>query len=107
MPSPCSGSTAPKNMLTYISLGWCYKRTDRLPLAVKVLERAVKTDPDFSLAKYNLACYYSLAGEMQKCFGFLAKALEENPEYAAMAREEPDFDNVRDTDEFRALTTER
>jgi tetratricopeptide (TPR) repeat protein len=94
----------PRNMLTYISLGWCYKRTDRLPLAVRALERAVDVDPDFALAKYNLACYYSLAGEDRKCFDFLATAIEQNPEYAAMARTESDFDNVRDADEFRALT---
>jgi tetratricopeptide (TPR) repeat protein len=94
----------PDDLHVYIGLGWCYKRTDRLDKAVDVLESAVRADPNFSLAKYNLACYYALAGDDKRCFRFLSEAVSRDKNFIRMASEESDFDNVRDAEEFKRIT---
>ena len=45
-----------------LALGWCYKRTNRLAQAIDSLARALRDHPDQALLHYNLACYWSLAG---------------------------------------------
>lgn len=97
----------PKDLDVYIGLGWCYKRTDRLGKAVHTLESALKVDPSFYLAKYNLACYYALAGDEERCFEYLAEAVRHNADYARMAKEEQDFAPVRESDTFEEITSGR
>ena len=53
----------PENVRAWLALGWCHKRTGRIDLAIDALEAARNADPDEPLILYNLACYWSLAGE--------------------------------------------
>jgi hypothetical protein len=55
------------------------------------------------LLSYNLACYWSLAGNLDRCLQDLAVALNQQPELRALIADESDFDPVRDNPAFRSL----
>jgi Flp pilus assembly protein TadD len=95
----------PENIHVWLALGWCYKRTGRIDLAISAMESALAADPNESLLHYNLACYLSVAGAKQQAIGQLAQALALNPECRGAINDEPDFDPIRADPEFQALTS--
>ena len=56
-----SAELDPSNIHIWLALGWCYKRTGRLDLAIQSLEEAMSIDANQAIVYYNLACYWSLA----------------------------------------------
>ena len=56
-----SAELDPSNIHIWLALGWCYKRTDRLDMAIQSLEEALSIDANQAIVYYNLACYWSLA----------------------------------------------
>jgi hypothetical protein len=50
-----------------------------------------------------LACYLSLAGDKGRALRHLARALELDAEYRALADAESDFDPIRSDPDFQAL----
>jgi tetratricopeptide (TPR) repeat protein len=97
----------PESLEVALAQGWCYKRTHRLAQAIDALERAVGTHPDEPLLHYNLACYWSLAGNAPKALDELALALKLAPGFGRKIAQEPDFDPIRDHPEFQRLTRAR
>ncbi len=97
----------PNDCRVALALGWCYKRTNRLAQAIDSLERALRENPDTALLRYNLACYWTLAGSTAKALDALATALEQEPELRALIADEPDFDRLRGHPEFDRLATGR
>jgi tetratricopeptide (TPR) repeat protein len=95
----------PDDFQIRLAMGWCYKRLGRLEEAIDALEQALANSPGEAILYYNLACYYSLAGEKQKAFARLARALEIDGDYRDLVGDEPDFDPVRDDPEFQRLTS--
>jgi Flp pilus assembly protein TadD len=87
-----------------IALGWCYKRTHRLAQAIDALERASKKSPEEPLPHYNLACYWSLAGNVAKALDELSAALDLDPALRSLIPDETDFDQLRGNPEFERLT---
>jgi len=96
----------PEDWRTALALGWCYKRTYRLAQAIDALERAVRQHPDQPLLRYNLACYWSLAGNPNRAVEELGAALEHGPELLPLIAEEPDFDPIRQHDAFQRLVSD-
>jgi tetratricopeptide (TPR) repeat protein len=94
----------PDNTHVWLSLGWCHKRTGRVDLAVKALERALEVEPTEPLLQYNLACYLSLVGNKERALAHLSQALKLAPRYREMVHDEPDFDPIRSDPDFEALT---
>jgi len=90
-----------------LALAWCYKRTNRLAQAIDALERVLRSgplDPGLqSLLHYNLACYWSLAGQSSKAITALKTALEINPDFRRLIPAEPDFDQLRGNADFERL----
>ncbi len=86
-----------------ISLGWCYKRTHRLAQAIDALERAGQGHPEEPLLHYNLACYWSLAGNPAKSLDALTTALDLDPDLRRLIDGEGDFDSLREHPEFARL----
>lgn len=93
----------PENIHIWLALGWCYKRTGRLDLAIDAIESAIACDPDEALLHYNLACYCSLLGDKHRAVLSLSRSIEMEPSYRALAETESDFDPVRSDPDFQAV----
>jgi tetratricopeptide (TPR) repeat protein len=95
----------PENIRLWLALGWCYKRTGRLDLAIQALEEALCVDSSEAIIHYNLACYWSLARNAKLSVAYLARAFELDPNYRDHVLTESDFDPVRNHAEFLSLTS--
>jgi len=93
----------PNNIHVWLALGWCYKRTGRLDLAIESLEEGLAVEPDDGLIHYNLACYWSLANNKRQALSFLARAFHLQDHFRGMVASEPDFDPIREDPAFQAL----
>ena len=103
-PLEIAAKLRPADVAVAIALGWCYKRTHRLAQAIDALERAQRHNPEHALLHYNLACYWSLAGNAAKALDELSVALELEPELRSLIHEETDFNPLRGNPEFERLT---
>lgn len=95
----------PRNLHVWLAMGWCHKRTGRLDLAIQALEEALSLESSEAIIHYNLACYWSLAGNRKLALAYLAQALEIDPNYRDLIAAEPDFDPIRSDPDFRALAS--
>lgn len=103
MPLERAAKIMPENIHVRIALGWCYKRTGRLDLAIDALEQAMLVEPEEALLRYNMACYLSLAGHRRRALRYLSQAVSLAPMYRKMAETESDFDPLRADPEFQSL----
>ena len=99
-----SAELDPENVRIWLALGWCYKRTGRLDLAIQSLEEAASVDGDQAIVHYNLACYWSLANNADLALGYLTRAFQIDPSYRDLVADERDFDPIRDHPGFRQIT---
>ena len=95
----------PENIHIWLALGWCHKRTGRLDLAIQALEEALSADSSQAIIYYNLACYWSLAGNAKLAVAYLSRALDMDPDYRDLVGAESDFDPIRAHPHFQALTS--
>ena len=102
-PLETAASLRPGDTRVALALGWCYKRTSRLAQAIDSLERARRHHPDNPLLHYNLACYWSLAGNATRALGELHAALRLDPDLRARLADEPDFRLLRGNPDFDQL----
>jgi len=93
----------PENIHVWLALGWCQKRVGRIDLAIEALEEALVADPSEALLHYNLACYWSLAGNKERALGYLGQALSIDANYRELIDDEADFDPLRADPDFRAV----
>ena len=103
LPLERAAKLAPEDTRVCVALGWCYKRTGRLDLAIEALEKALLQDPSEAMLRYNLACYLSLAGYKGRALRHLSRALCLEPVYCEKIDEESDFDSLRSDPEFQAI----
>ena len=54
-------------------------------------------------AYYNLACFYSLNGEVEKALGNLEQAFKVKPDLKDWAKKDPDIDPLRGEPEYQKL----
>jgi tetratricopeptide (TPR) repeat protein len=103
-PLEVAAKLKPSDVAVAIALGWCYKRTHRLAQAIDALERAVRHNSDEPLLHYNLACYWSLAGNVSKALDALSIALDLEPNLRILIPDESDFNKLRGNSDFERLT---
>ena len=70
------------------------------------LERLIEEHPEYVALRYNLACAESLAGRKDDAIRHLTELIEIEPEAARFAREDSDFDAIRDDPRFSAIAGE-
>jgi len=102
-PLEIAASLRPGDTRVALALGWCYKRTNRLAQAIDALQRAIHVHADDPLLHYNVACYWSLAGNCSKAVDALTFALELDPDLRSLIAEESDFDQIRGNPAFDRL----
>ena len=105
VPLKQAAKVAADQIQIWLAMGWCYKRTGRIGLAIEALQQALLVDPTEALIHYNLACYLSLAGRKRRALKHLSRALSINPRYRELVDGETDFDPLRRDPEFQALTS--
>jgi len=86
-----------------MALAWCYKRTGQLPKAITCTEQAYKVEPKEPILLYNLACYWSLAGNKTQALSWLGRALRMNRQLRRLIDAETDFDPLRDDADFQMI----
>ena len=84
-------------------LGDHYTQRGRITEGLKVDERLSRLEPQNPLVFYNLACSYSLAGEMDQAAGALEKALELGYRDFTWLAKDPDLKNLRAHPAFNEL----
>ena len=87
----------------HLSLGWCYKRIGQLDRAIEALEAGLAVDPGEAILYFNLACYWTLAGNKRHALDYLGRALAIDSDYRDMIDDEPDFDSLREDPDFQEL----
>jgi tetratricopeptide (TPR) repeat protein len=94
----------PKRMEAWLGLGWCYKRLDRLPDAIRSLKAGLAASPRQPMLLYNLACYHSLAGNVAAAIDHLTRAIAIDERFRDLTGTERDFDPIRTDPRFVAAT---
>jgi tetratricopeptide (TPR) repeat protein len=102
-PLKAAADLDPESVPIWLALGWCYKRIDRLDKAIEALEQAMLANKQEAIVHYNLACYWSLAGNVDRALQYLAQSFDIDPRYRELVANESDFDPIRDLPDFQAL----
>ena len=97
----------------YVATGWelwaplrpLYDNGEHAELRAR-LEDAVAANPQYPMLVYNLACSESLSGHPADAIDHLRKAVGASEKLRADAREDSDFDAIRDEPSFKALIGE-
>ncbi|NVM52238.1 MAG: tetratricopeptide repeat protein [Candidatus Helarchaeota archaeon] len=71
--------------------------------ALEYYDKALLIDPNYSRAWYNKACVESLRNNKQESINYLKKVIELDENIIEKAKLEADFDNIRDSEEFKEL----
>lgn len=93
----------PDDVSLLMAMAWCYKRTDRLMQAIDSMEHAYRISPKAPVVLYNLACYWTLAGNKTQALSWLGRALRMDDSFRKLIPEEHDFDPIRQDPDFRRL----
>ena len=96
----------PDQVHIWLAIGWCEKRLDRIERAISALEEAALIDPENALVHYNLACYFSLAGDADMALDELGKASGVDVHYLNLVKDEVDFDPIRDDPRLALMISE-
>ncbi len=83
--------------------GLALGRLGRYEDALTAFEMALNMKPDFPEALYNKACLYSLKGDKTNALLYLSKAIKINPECKNMAKEDGEFRNLIEDEDFKKI----
>ncbi|HTN76636.1 MAG TPA: tetratricopeptide repeat protein [Pirellulaceae bacterium] len=100
-----SAEIDPENVSVWLALGWCYKRSGRLDLAIQSLEDAMNVDPNQGIIYYNLACYWALAKNVKLTVAYLTRAFDLDANYRDLIANERDFDLIREHRDFQSVVS--
>ena len=71
--------------------------------AIKCYNKALEINPDYTFPIYRKACLESLRNNKQESINYLKKVIEIDEKIIERVKLEADFDNIRDSDEFKEL----
>jgi tetratricopeptide (TPR) repeat protein len=94
----------PKEVLYRANRGIILARAGRYTEALADCEHAIKQKPKHESGYYGKACCYALQGDIGQAIDNLQKAIDIAPGRSRReAKQNPDFDSIRDDEGFRAL----
>ena len=93
----------PTELDALMGMAWCFKRIDQLPQAIDAMKLAYQFHKDVPVVLYNLACYYSLAGEKEEALSWLGRAFRMDRQLLKLIDNETDFDPLRNDVDFQHL----
>jgi mannose-6-phosphate isomerase-like protein (cupin superfamily) len=71
--------------------------------AIEKARPIAEANPQYGAVLYNLACCEALAGRKEDAIGHLGSAVERRPDLRELAREDSDFDPIREEPAFKEL----
>ena len=77
--------------------------TQSLDAAVQTLKRALEANPADALAHFNMACYRAVQERVPEAIALLQNAFDLDPQLKPLARQEEDFETIRNLPEFQDL----
>ena len=96
-------SASPEDLGALMGMAWCFKRIDRIDQSIETMQLAYESHKEVPVVLYNLACYYSLAGEKELALSWLGRALRMDRGFTKLVPKETDFDSLRDDPDFLHL----
>ena len=93
----------PDDLSALMGMAWCFKRIDRIDQSIETMQRAYESHKEEPVVLYNLACYYSLAGEKELALSWLGRALRMDRGFTKLVPKESDFDPLRNDPDFQHL----
>lgn len=93
----------PDHLGALMGMAWCHKRLDELEQSIEAMKLAYQAHPKEPVVLYNLACYYSLAGEKDQALSWLGRALRMDLGLKKLIPQEDDFNSLRDDPDFQHL----
>lgn len=95
----------PEDVGLLMAMAWCYKRTSQLSKAITAMEQAYRISPKQAVILYNLACYWSLAGNKTQSLSWLGRALRMDRSLRQLIDDEPDFNPLRQDADFQLIVS--
>jgi tetratricopeptide (TPR) repeat protein len=89
----------------YLERAAAYLSQGKNRLARKDLETSRKIDPENDKIIYNFACLEVIEGNVESGLDYLKQAIQLNSSILDLAKEEPDFEAIRNDPRFRALVS--
>lgn len=80
-----------------------YYRAGDYDRAIELLKPAAEQHPEYPTLLYNLACMESLTGRKEDAIAHLRQSVDRSDRSRDMAREDSDFDAIRDEPAFKEL----
>ncbi len=97
-------SIQPNDMIINQNLATLYLQQNRSAEAITLLKGLLDCRPEYSVSiTYHLAMIYARQNNSEKAVFWLKKSAEKNPVVLAMAEQEPVFDSIKKTDQWRDL----
>jgi tetratricopeptide (TPR) repeat protein len=93
----------PKDRHVYLSRGMAYADIGKYSEAIIDFNKTIELDPKDALAYYVRACAHSITGNRNKSIQDLSTSINMNPDLRNNAKTESNFDNIRNTPEFKRL----
>jgi tetratricopeptide (TPR) repeat protein len=93
----------PSDAMAHNNLGTSYLKKGDIKGAITEYLRAIELKDDFAIAYYNMACAQVKQGEHREALSWLKKAITLDPESLRWAKEDPDFDAVKNHGGFQEL----
>lgn len=98
--------TCPDSAGTWYNKGITLEELNQPEAAIKTFEKVIEIDTRYTGAWYNIACIYSKGNERTKSLTNLKTAIQYNPFCKQAAKNDEDFKNLWDDEEFIRLTQE-
>lgn len=84
-------------------LGYCLHMDGKIDEAIVAHKKAIELKGNEAVATYNLACAYSLKNDVENAIATLKLAIERGMRDHGQVAGDSDFDNIRETAEFKEL----
>jgi len=85
------------------NIGFTFLKLNKIDQAILCFNKSCKIDESLPNPYYNLSCAYSLKKDTESAINYLQKAIEINPEFKIIALKDSDFNNIRDSTQFKNL----
>lgn len=94
----------PQDAITYNDRAYCWGQKGDYDKAFSDVNKAIEIDPQYDTAWYNRACIYSIRGEKDQALSDLKRAITLNENNKDDAKEDKDFKDLWDDEDFKKLT---